>query len=666
MSRLNFKIEAEAPGSKARAGRFTTLHNEVLTPLFMPVGTQATVKGLMADELLAMGSQVLLANTYHLLLRPGPEVFKALGGIQKFMSWPRSVLTDSGGYQIFSLPNARRMNEDGAAFTSYVDGQKILLTPERSIATQKAIGSDIMMVLDECVPSTSPHAEARRALDLTHRWAQRSLTARGDSPQAVFGIVQGACFEDLRRESAEFLQTLPFDGLAIGGLAVGESKAEREHFTDITTNFMPRLLPRYLMGVGTPIDLLEAVHRGVDMFDCILPTAHAQHGTAYTHTGTVKLRRTAYRMDPAPIDPACGCYACKTFSRAYIHHLFKANEGLGWRLIARHNIHFYHELMREMRAQIVAGTFASYHAVKRLSLVASDTDPETHTPRIAKKPQILGNFSIKVRDDGRARIRQESSGEIMHPAGAPDDEARQLYVEQASLLRRLDEATDRPLVIWDVGLGAAHNAMAAIHVLESNAPLARRSIELVSFENDLDALRLALLHISQFKHLHHAGPQALLRNGAWRSRKIDLAWRLAHGDFQITHAGHAAPDIIWFDPFSAKADGPLWTVASFAQILTACRQTQATLHTYSTSTAVRATMLAAGWFVMAAPGAGAREESTIAATSAAAMRLVDAKPLDTHWLTKWERSSARFPTTLSAQERDVFSSNLRSHPMFAT
>ncbi len=665
--RLAFQLEAEAPGSKARAGRFRTLHNEVLTPLFMPVGTQATVKGLMADELLAMGSQILLANTYHLLLRPGPEVFEALGGIQKFMSWPRSVLTDSGGYQIFSLPNARRLAEDGAEFTSYVDGQKILLTPERSIATQRAIGSDIMMVLDECVPSTSAHAEARRALELTHRWAKRSLAARGDSPQALFGIVQGACFEDLRRESAEVLRELPFDGLAIGGLAVGESKAEREHFTGFTTDFLPKDRPRYLMGVGTPIDLLEAVHRGVDMFDCILPTAHAQHGTAYTHRGTVKLRRTAYRLSREPIDPDCACHSCRTYSRAYVHHLFKVGEGLGWRLIARHNIHFYHELMREVRARILDGTFAAYHGRKRNELVQGDTEPETHVPRDAGKPLKIGNFSLKRQDNGGAHIRQESSGEVMHPAGAPDVEARQLYVDQAGLAKRVGVLSATPLVIWDVGLGAAHNAMAAVTALEAAAVTGavRRPVLLLSFENDLDALRLALVHIAEFSHLKHAGPVALLRDGVWSSRKAPLTWRLAPGDFREELAKHAAPDLIWFDPFSAKTAGPLWTVASFSRILTHCGAAETTLHTYSASTAVRATMLAAGWHVLAAPGASGRDGSTIAAASAAAMRHVDGTPLDRAWLGKWERSSARYPEALDQADHEAFAATVRAHPQFA-
>src|SRR4051812_10458546 len=260
--RLPFRLEAEAPGSRARAGTFQTLHGQVRTPLFMPVGTQATVKAQLPEFLEAAGSQILLANTYHLLLRPGPEVFRRMGGIHGLTSWKRSVLTDSGGFQIFSLPHSRSLSEEGAVFQSYLDGRTILLSPEVSIETQKAIGSDIMMVLDQCIPSTADDATARAALELTQRWAVRSLAARGDSPQAMFAIVQGALFPELRRQSASGLCELPFDGYAIGGLAVGEGKERRDEMCEFTAPLLPADKPRYLMGVGTPLDILEAVHRG--------------------------------------------------------------------------------------------------------------------------------------------------------------------------------------------------------------------------------------------------------------------------------------------------------------------------------------------------------------------------------------------------------------------
>src|SRR6185436_15616966 len=325
-TRLNFTLEREAGGSKARAATLRTLHGEVQTPVFMPVGTQATVKAQSVESLKTTGSRVLLANTYHLLLRPGPEVFKQFGGIHRFMNWDGPVLTDSGGYQIFSLPHECAVDESGARFKSYVDGKSHLLSPESSIEMQKAIGSDIMMVLDRCIPSTAPHAETEAAMQLTHRWAERSLQARGDSTQALFGIVQGACHMGLREESVSFLSELPFDGLAIGGLAVGETHLERYATTSHVTDSLPARLPRYLMGVGTPIDLLESVHLGVDMFDCIIPSQFAQRGVVFTSGGKIQLRRSVHKFSETPVDAHCACQACRDYSRAYLHHLIKAEE----------------------------------------------------------------------------------------------------------------------------------------------------------------------------------------------------------------------------------------------------------------------------------------------------------------------------------------------------
>ncbi len=368
---LQYSLQAVATGSAARAGTFRTAHSVVQTPLFMPVGTQATVKGLRTEELMLTGGQVLLANTYHLLLRPGPEVFQRLGGIHKMMNWPGSVLTDSGGFQIYSLSHVRTMSEEGATFRSYVDGRKILLTPELSIATQMAIGSDIMMVLDQCIPATADHATARSAMDLTHRWAKRSLAARGAGRPALFGIVQGAVYEDLRRQSVDELAALDFDGFAIGGLAVGEGKSAREDLTELTAALLPRDRLRYLMGVGTPLDLLEAVHRGVDMFDCIIPTAHSQQGVAYTSEGRLRLGRGVFKFADEPVDPDCDCYTCVHFSKAYVHHLLKASESLGWNLTAVHNLRFYHRLMARIRAHILADTFAAFYRTERERLAVT-------------------------------------------------------------------------------------------------------------------------------------------------------------------------------------------------------------------------------------------------------------------------------------------------------
>ncbi|MBX3040552.1 MAG: tRNA guanosine(34) transglycosylase Tgt [Bdellovibrionaceae bacterium] len=389
MSRLNFHLEAEAQDSHARAGRFMTAHGPIQTPIFMPVGTQATVKGLNVESLTTTGSRMLLANTYHLMLRPGAEVFEKFGGIHRFMNWQGPVLTDSGGFQIFSLPNSRKMTEDGATFKSYVDGKLHLLSPEESIRIQKAIGSDVMMVLDQCIPSTSSHAEAKKAMDLTHRWALRSFKARGESSQAMFGIVQGACYPDLRKISADTLTQIPFDGYAIGGLAVGETKDERYEFTELTAGFLPKNLPRYLMGVGTPLDILEGVHRGVDMFDCILPTALAQRGTAFTSKGKFQLRRSVYKFSEEALDPDCDCGTCTQYSRAYLHHLTKADELLGWKLLSKHNLTFYHRMMKEMRERILANDFASYYREKKEAWDRSDEENPAVPPKSKKRKKKI-------------------------------------------------------------------------------------------------------------------------------------------------------------------------------------------------------------------------------------------------------------------------------------
>jgi len=384
-SRLNFRLDALASDSRARAATFRTLHNEVQTPLFMPVGTQATVKAQLTRTLEEAGSQILLANTYHLLLRPGAEVFRRTGGIHGFMSWDRGVLTDSGGFQIFSLPHSRSMSEAGAVFQSYLDGRTILLSPELSVETQRAIGSDIMMALDQCVGSTAATGTVRAAVDITHRWAVRSLAARGDSPQSMFAIVQGALCKELRRESAAVLSEMPFDGFAIGGLAVGESKGEREDLCEFTADLLPPDKPRYLMGVGTPLDILEAVHRGVDMFDCIMPTQLAQRGAVFTSRGFLQMRRGVYKFSNAKLDPACSCPTCARYSRAYLHHLTKTSETLGWQLLGKHNIHFYHQLMRDIRASILAGRFGDFYRAQRVRLQESDRENPVLRPKPARQ-----------------------------------------------------------------------------------------------------------------------------------------------------------------------------------------------------------------------------------------------------------------------------------------
>jgi queuine tRNA-ribosyltransferase len=365
---VTFQLLAEDGQSRARRGTLHTTRGVIETPAFMPVGTRASVTGVTTDELLALGAPIILANTYHLLLRPGPALFRRVGGIHAFMRWPGAVLTDSGGYQIFSLPGARTLSDIGAEFVSYIDGQTHLLTPERSIEMQQAIGSDVMMVLDECPPSTADPEAVRTAMDRTHRWALRCLAARGESRQALFAIVQGALSPDLRRASAAFLTDHPFDGFAIGGLAVGDTRAQREDITAFTAERLPRDRPRYLMGVGTPPDLLHAIGCGVDMFDCVLPTQLAWQGTAFTSTGRVRLTRGAHRDSDRPLDEACVCSTCRGYTRAYLHHLIKSSEPLGPRLLTLHNLHHYLELMREARAAITRGEYAAF-ARRRLDAI---------------------------------------------------------------------------------------------------------------------------------------------------------------------------------------------------------------------------------------------------------------------------------------------------------
>jgi queuine tRNA-ribosyltransferase len=667
VTRLHFQLEATAAGSRARAARFRTQHNEVLTPTFMPVGTHASVRGQRREDILECGAQVLLANTYHLLLRPGPALFEKLGGIHAFMNWPRSVLTDSGGFQIFSLPNSRNMGEDGAEFKSYVDNSTICLSPERSIAMQKSIGSDIMMVLDQCVPSSVDRATARHAMELTHRWAQRSLDARGDSAQAMFGIVQGACYTDLRVASARAITQMPFDGFAIGGLAVGESVAEREDCTAIVTDCLPLDQPRYLMGVGTTRDLLEAVHRGVDMFDCILPTALATQGVAFTSQGRRDLRRAAYRGMEAALDPACCCHTCKTYSIAYLCHLRATHDSQATQLMGLHNLHFYMQLMHTMRQHILAGTWLEFYHVQREVLDARDSyGPKTqHRSNAARKLTRLkkGRYEIVVRDD-IGRIRDTVSGEVMHSVNDPAIEARSLYVEQSRLMERLQIAAAAPLVIWDVGLGAAANAMATIHAVESMpVQQLQRCLQLVSFENDLDSLQLALRHTQWFKHLRHAAPSQLLASNRWVSATGNIEWLLLSGDFMQRKHDAPVPDIVYFDPFSFKTDSALWTLQAFRELALVCQHKATELFTYTYSTRVRAALLAAGFFVARGRGTGPKLETTIALSPLATALPHGRELLGAEWLSKWQRSDAQVPLG-AGDSAESWRDEVIGHPQF--
>ena len=674
-TRLNFILERESNGSSARAAAFHTLHGKVETPIFMPVGTLGTVKAQTVDSLKTAGARVLLANTYHLLLRPGPEVFQRFGGIHRFINWDGPVLTDSGGFQIFSLPHFREMNEDGARFQSYVDGKTHLLSPESSIEMQKVMGSDIMMALDQCIPSTAPHGQAAAAMELTHRWAGRSLRARGDSLQALFGIVQGACYHDLRKTSAAFLSEQPFDGLAIGGLAVGETLLERSELTALVTEHLPKQLPRYLMGVGTPIDILEGVHRGIDMFDCIIPSQLAQRGVVFTSHGKLKLRRSVYKLRDEPVDAECACQTCRQYSRAYLHHLIKSREVFGWHLLGLHNLTFYHRLMSEMRESILRDDFAAYYESKRTELVRIDDENPGRPPKKAKESQAdrLGDYEIHRSSPGFYSIRQVSSGELMHSVTAPSEEATALYIEQSFLAARLDKraAVPEELIIWDVGLGAASNAMAAIHCFERTYAErdgnALRPMRLLSFERDLDSLVLAAKHPKCFPHLRHGAPFKLLEKGQWSHASGLLRWELLKGDFRDAIGSADIPDLIFYDPFSYKTDAALWTAAVFAQIFNHCLPKSAELYTYSASTAVRVAFLSAGFFVAQGAATGPKSETTIAFTRAngAADHPLTPSLLGREWLARWRRSGAKFPATMSNEDKLHLENRIESHPQFS-
>jgi queuine tRNA-ribosyltransferase len=356
---FTYHVTANDPRTAARTGSFQTPHGELQTPVFAPVGTQATVKTLTPRDLTELGASLVLANTYHLYLRPGTSVIASFGGLHSFMSWGGPMLTDSGGYQVFSLAQMRRLDADGVTFRSHLDGSLHRFTPESAIAAQEDLGADIIMCLDEC-PDPLDHAYNVAALARTHAWAARCQVAHRRPDQALFGIVQGGVFPDLRLESARYLRNMDFPGYAVGGLSVGETKEEMYGILDVVVSELPAGKPRYLMGVGAPEDIVEGVARGIDIFDCVLPTRVARNGGLFTRQGRMNLRNSQYAADPLPIEPGCTCYACQHFSRAYLRHLFKAGEILGLHLATLHNVHFLLRLMEQIRAQITQGTFAEY------------------------------------------------------------------------------------------------------------------------------------------------------------------------------------------------------------------------------------------------------------------------------------------------------------------
>lgn len=334
----------------------------VETPAFMPVGTYGTVKAMTPEQVRDTGAQILLGNTFHLMLRPGEQTIRELGGLHRFMNWSGPILTDSGGFQVWSLSELRKITEEGVKFSSPVNGDRIFLTPERAIEVQHALGSDIVMQFDECTPYPATEQQARKSMELSARWAIRCKTAHGDSPHALFGIVQGGMYENLRKESLQKLSEIGFDGYALGGLSVGETEEERLHVLDAIGPKMPTDKPHYLMGVGTPRDLVQAVGRGIDMFDCVMPTRNARNGHLFTSEGVVRLRNSVNKTDGRPLDAKCSCYTCQNYSRAYLYHLDKCKEMLGSHLNTVHNLHYYQNVMQRIRAAIEAGDYARFAA----------------------------------------------------------------------------------------------------------------------------------------------------------------------------------------------------------------------------------------------------------------------------------------------------------------
>lgn len=649
---LRFELCATAP-SGARAGVLHTRRGATPTPTFMPVATHAHVRNHTMAEIRETGASICLANTYHLLLRPGVEAFERFGGIHEFMRWSGAVLTDSGGFQIFSLPGEREITEDGARFRSPYDNHRHLLSPETSIATQQSIGADIMMVLDVCVPSTSSEEVTREAMERTHRWALRSLAAARakDTGQALFAIVQGGVFPALRSESAGFLTEHAFDGFAIGGLAVGEAREALYRTTEHTARLLPDDKPRYLMGVGTPIDLVESVHAGVDMFDCIVPSKMAQQKYAYTFEGQLRLTRAEYRLSDEPLDATCGCPVCQRYTRGYLRHLAQGNHFLSDRLLGEHNLWHYAALMRRMREAIVQGRWEEeYRHLRELLTPPSKLPRPTGVAR--------GTFEVVATRSGARAVRHTGHGEVMHPVG-PWEEANRLYVDQLEIERRLAIPGDEPLRILDLGLGAGANAVAALTRARAMGSRRARPLEIISLEVDPTPLELALAEPRGFSWLEPwAEPaRALLESHRWEEPA--MSWRLLLGDARQTlEELDGVFDLCFFDPFSPEANPELWSIGFLRALRSRTRYDGALLATYSSATPTRVALLVAGFFVGQGLSTGTRTETTVAATKAELLHT----PLGERWLQRWERSSARsahgVPLTAEIELA------VREHPQF--
>jgi queuine tRNA-ribosyltransferase len=377
MSAIDFKVIHKDRDCTARSGSLTTPHGVIDTPIFMPVGTQATVKAMTPEELCEVGAQIILANTYHLYIRPGHELVERMGGLHGFMHWDRPILTDSGGFQVFSLGELRKISEEGVRFQSHLDGSYHFISPERAIAIQEALGGDIIMCFDECPPYPADYEYVRRSTEMTTRWATRCREAKSRNDQALFGIVQGGMHRDLRERSASDLRALDFDGYALGGLSVGEEKGLMHEVMGFCGPFLPEGKPRYIMGIGAPEDLIEGINSGFDMFDCVMPTRNARNGMLFTSTGSMNIKNAAYAEDSSPIDEGCGCYVCRNYSRAYLRHLYRSGEILASRLNTWHNLYYYLSLMADARRAINEDRFTQFRHefyAKRLGPATSDQE----------------------------------------------------------------------------------------------------------------------------------------------------------------------------------------------------------------------------------------------------------------------------------------------------
>lgn len=370
------KFELKTTDGVARRGALSFPRGEVQTPAFMPVGTYGTVKGMTPQQIKDTGAEIILGNTFHLMLRPGTNIIKKHGDLHDFAGWDKPILTDSGGFQVFSLGEMRKISEEGVNFRSPVDGAKVFLGPESAIKVQQDLGSDIIMIFDECTPYPATEKEAEDSMQLSLRWAARCKQAHGDHPSALFGIVQGGMYEHLRQQSLDALVAMDFDGYAIGGLSVGEPKDEMIKVLDYVADQLPADKPRYLMGVGTPSDLVEGVRRGIDMFDCVMPTRNARNAHIFTSQGLLKLRNARFKQDTRPLDPECGCYTCQNFSRAYLHHLDKCKEMLGAQLNTIHNLHYYQHLMQGLRQAIEQGRFTAFTEAFYRQQAVLETEPD--------------------------------------------------------------------------------------------------------------------------------------------------------------------------------------------------------------------------------------------------------------------------------------------------